>query len=171
MIVVRIQDLHNILGKILLLYRLVIVASVKRIQLEVHDRLRIPDTKGIYHMVIVSHDRVVVRYGQYRLIILLNEMGSAFFVILYPDISAKAHFLCVFGPAKFKGIAILEPVIRLLHLISIFNLLLKHSVMITYATAICRIAKGCQRIQEAGRQTAKAAVSKSRIRLLVLDGI
>ena len=171
MIVVRIQNLHNILGKILLLYRLVIVASVKRIQLEVHDRLRIPDAQGIYHVVIVSHDRIVVRYSQYRLIILLNEMGPAFFVVLYPNISAKADFLCVFGPAKFKGIAILEPVIWLLHLVSIFNLLLKHSVTITYTTAVCRIAKGCQRIQETGCQTAKAAVSKSRIRLLVLDGI
>ena len=171
-IVVRIKNLYDILCKILLFHCLVIITAVERIQLEVYDRLRIPDTKCIYHMIIVAYDWIIIRNCHNRLIILLFEMNIACLVVIfYTDISTETHFFGILRSSKLKRITIFEPVIRGLYLIAIFDLLLEHTVTVTDTAAISCVSECCKGIQEAGCQTAKTAITKCRIRFLVLDGI
>ena len=170
-IIIRIQDFYNVLRQILLFNSLMVITAVKGLQLEINDRLRIPDTQGIDNMIIITDDRVVIRNCLNRLIILLYKTYLALIIIFYTDISAEAHFLGIFRSSEFKRIAVHKPVIRRLYLITVLDLLLEHTVAVTDTASVCRISKGCQRIQEAGRQTSKSAVSKRRIRLLILQQI
>ena len=171
-IIIRVKHLYNILCQVLLLHRLLIISLIKGIQMELIDRLRIPDTKGVHHIVAIAYHRHIVRYCQHRLIALLNKIISLLLlVIFHTDITAEFYFRRIFRTADLKRIAVLQPVIRNLLLITVLNLLLEHPVTVPDAAAVSRISKGRKRIQEACRQSSKAAVSESCIPLLILDHI
>ena len=170
MIVIGIENLHDGFCQILLFHCLLIIAPVKGIQLEGSDGLRIPDAQGIDHIVSVTDHRQVIGDCPDGLIPLLDEIVPSI-PALSTDISAEFDLHGILGAADFKGVAVLQPVIRHLHLVSVLNLLLEHSVAVADAAAVGRIAQGRQRIQETCCQPSQAAVSKSRIRLLVLNYI
>ena len=172
MVVVGVQDLHDILCQVLLLYRLVIIAPVKGSKLEICDRLRIPDAQGIDYVVAITDDGHIIRHGAYRLKSLLDKfVPSGLGILLKTDGSAETDFLRVFRTAQFKWIAFLEPVVRRLYLVAVADLLLEHTVAVTDTAPISGIIQGCQRIHETCRQPSESAVSKRRIRLLVFDDI
>ena len=56
-------------------------------------------------------------------------------------ISAELNLHSVLRTLNLKWVAILKPVIRNLNLVSVLNLLLEHSILISYTTAISRIAE------------------------------
>ena len=98
-------------------------------------------------------------------------MALAVLIHLYVHIAAELDDLRVLGTTKLKGIAIGKPVIWNLFLIAVLNFLLKHTVAVTNTAAVCRIAQGCQRIQEAGCQSSQTAISQSCVRLLILNHV
>ena len=96
-------------------------------------------------MIIISYDRIIIRNCQNRLIILLFKTDiSGLIIVLYTDISTEAYFLCILRSAKFKWIAVLQPVIWFFFLIAIFDLLLEHTITVADTTAVSCIAKRCQ---------------------------
>ena len=54
MIIIRVKDFNNTLGQILLLNRFLIITLVKGIQIELYQRLCIPDSQGIDNTVVVG---------------------------------------------------------------------------------------------------------------------
>ena len=93
------------------------------------------------------------------------------FVILDPDIATEPHDLRILRTLEFKRITISQPVIRDLDLVAVLDLLPEHTIAVADAAAVRRIAKRCERIKEAGGETAEAAVAKRRVRFLVLDHV
>ena len=172
MIIIRVKDFNNTLGQILLLNRFLIITLVKGIQIELYQRLCIPDSQGIDNTVVVSHNRQIIRHSHDRLIAVLNiHIAPKFLIVFNSDITAEFDLLRIFRTLNLKWIAVLEPVIRDLYLLTVHDLLLKHTVFITNSTAVSRIIQCGQGFNEAGCQTAKAAIAKSRIRLLVFHDI
>ena len=153
-VIIRIEYLHDIAGKVLLFHRLLVIALVEGIQLEAFHRLRIPDAQRVDNTVSVAHDRDIIGNRLDRLIALLSEMASAVLVHIDIDIAAKFYFLRILRPFQFKRIAVLQPVIRHFHLKTIPDLLFEHAVMIADATAVGFIPQGGQGIQKTCRQTA-----------------
>ena len=171
MVIVGVKHLHDISCQILLLHRLLVVALVKGIELEALDRLRIPDAQCVHNAVAVAHDGEVKRNRLHGLIALLEEVISAIFIRAHIYITAKLDDLCVLGAAQLKRIAVLQPVVGNLHLIAVADLLLEHTVTVTDAAAVCRVAQSCKGIKEACRKTSQAAVTQCCVRLHVLDHI
>ena len=107
MIVIGVQDFHDVPGQILLLHRLLVIPLVKGIQLEVIDRLRVPDPQSIYHIVIVTYDRNIKGNCQHGLIPFLDKaVASRTLVVFHPHIAAKLYLFRVLRTAQLKGIAI-----------------------------------------------------------------
>ena len=140
MIIVRIQYLYQILGKVLLLYCLVVISFVKGIQLKYFYRLCVPDHQRIYHVIVITYDRHIIRYGNYRLIIPLHKLDSAVRLCLCRNIPSKFYFIGILRSAQLERIAVLQPVVRNFHLITVLNFLFEHTVTVTDSTAVCRIA-------------------------------
>ena len=170
MVVVRIKDLNQVLRQILLLDRLLVITLVKCRKAERVDRLCIPDTQGVDYVIAVADNRHIIRNCQNRLITFLYKM-VALTVPLGLDITAKFNLGRILRAAKLERITVFQPLIRHLHLIAVFNFLLEHTVMVTDAAAVSRITKSCQGIQKTCCQTPQTAVSKCRIRLLILNRI
>ena len=172
MVVVRIQNLYDGFCKVFLLNRFVVITFVEGIQGEVLNSLCIPDGQRVYNIVVVSYDWHIVRNCVYRLIIFLYEVyASGSLIILLCYVSAKFYFFCVFRAFQLEWIAVFQPVVRYFYLITVADLLFEHTVFITDTAAVCRISQCSQGIQEACCQTAKTAVSKRRISLLVLQKV
>ena len=172
MIVIGIEDINDQFCQIFLFNCFMIISSVKLIQLEVCNGLRVPHTQGIYHMVAVSYDRHIVGNSQNGFIVLLNEFVLSCYRILFKtDISAEADFLRILFSAELKGVAFFEPVVRNLDLVAVPYLLFEHTVTVADAAAVRRIIQGCKRIKETCRKSSQTSVPKSRIRLLIFYDI
>ena len=149
-----------------------VITFVEGIQGEVLNSLCIPDGQRVYNIVVVSYDWHIVRNCVYRLVIFLYEVyASGSLIILLCYVSAKFYFFCVFRAFQLEWIAVFQPVVRYFYLITVADLLFEHTVFITDTAAVCRISQCSQGIQEACCQTAKTAVSKRRISLLVLQKV
>ena len=172
-VVIRIQDTGQCAGQVFLLDRFLIVTLVERIQLEVLDGFRIPDTQGVHNAVAVSDDRQIIRHGTDGTVVDLAEMIPAgLFIIIHFNIAAEADLLGIFRALQLERIAaVQQPAVRLLDLHPVFDALLEHAVVVTDAAAVRRVPQSRERIQEAGCQTAQAAVPERRIALLILDRV
>ena len=171
MIIVGIKYFHNISCQIFLFYCFLVLPFVKGIQLEAFNSLCIPDTKRVYDSVAITNDRKIIGNRSYALIAFLNEIASSVFIHMYIDIATKFYCLGIFRSSQFKRIAVCKPVVRHLHLITISDLLLEHTVAVSDATAVSCIAQGCKGIKKARSQSSKTAVSKRCIRFLILNYI
>ena len=170
-IVVGIQNLYDITCQVLLLYRLLVVTLVKGIQLEALYRLRIPDTQGVYNTVAITHDGEIKRNRLNGLIALLGKYVSAILIGMNAYIAAEFHHFRILRSAQFKRIAVHQPVIGNLYLITVADFLLEHAITITDTAAVCGISQRCQGIQETCCQTSKTTVTQCCIRLLVFDQV
>ena len=140
MIIIWIKHLTDSSCKILLLYCFLIITLVKWIKVKCINRFCIPNSESIYHVVVVTYNRKVIRYCSYRLIIFLNKLVSSTLIFSYSNITSKLNLNGIFRSLDFKRISIFEPVIRSLNLITVFNNLLKHSVFIANTASVCRIS-------------------------------
>ena len=102
-------------------------------------RLGVPQAERINRTVVVADNRHVIGNRHDRLIIFLDKLFLAVFLLGHADIAAKLDFHAVFRPADFKGIAVFQPFIRLFHLIAINNFLFKNTIAIANAAAIGRV--------------------------------
>ena len=171
MVVVGVQNLYQQLCQVFFLYGLLIIALVEGVQAEGIHGLCVPDTKGIHYVIAIAYYRKVAGDSPYGLIALLDKMVLAVLIDLYVYIAAELDDLRVLRTAELKGIAVHKPVVGNLFLIAVLNFLLEHTIAVTDTAAVCRIAQGCQRIQEAGCQSSQTAISQSCVRLLILDHV
>ena len=108
-----------------------------RAQLEALYGFRIPDTQGVYNAIAITHDGEIKRNRLNGLIALLDEVVAVvFLIVLHTHITAEFYLFGVLRTAKLEGVAVFQPVIRHLYLITVFNFLFEHSVTVTDATAI-----------------------------------
>ena len=81
------------------------------------------------------------------------ELGTA--VILHPA--------GVLRPLQLPGVALPQPVVRLLHLAGLLDVLAEHAVLVADAIAHHRQLQGGTAVEEAGRQAAKAAITETGV--------
>ena len=171
MVIAGIEDVADRAGQVLLFHGFLVLTSVKRVQLEAHYRLRVPDSQSIYKTVAVSDDRQVIGNSLYSAVAFLFVHGAAVSVQIGGDISAEVDFLCILRSSQLQGIAVIQPVVRNFHLIAVSDLLLEHTVLVADTCAVCGIVQSCKGIQEACRKSSKTAITESRVGLLVFDGV
>ena len=75
--------------------------------------------------------------------------------------------LGIFRPLQFPGIAVAQPVVRLLDLLAVFDVLAEHAVFVADAIAHHRQLQRGATVQKTGGQPAQAAVAEPGIVLLV----
>ena len=172
MVIIRVQNLYDILSQVFLFNGFMIFSLVKQIQTEISDRFCIPDSQSVDDLVIVTNDRHIVRNSHYRLITFLDELiSSGSCIIFHAYISAEFYFFCIFRTAQFEWITIFQPVIRYFYLIAVFDFLFEQTIVITDTTAICTVSQSCQGIQETCCQSSQTTVTQCRIRLLIFDHV
>ena len=159
MIIVGIKHFHDVPGQVFLLHGLLIISLIERIQIEAFHGFRIPDAQGVDDPVAIADDGHIVRNGLDGLISFLPEYRASVFVHISIHPAAEFDLFCVFRTAQLERIAVRQPVVRHLHLITVPDFLLEHAVAITDSAAVSRIPQRRQGIQETCRQPAQTAVA------------
>ena len=171
-IVIRIENVYDILCKVLLLNGFLVITFVKGIKSKLFDSSSIPDTKCIYYIVLITNDRHIVWDCLYCLISFMDKFVLAGCLVIFNSyISPEMYLFCVLRTTKLKWIAFFKPCIRNLNLVSVSDFLFEHTITVTDSAAICTVSKCCKGIKEACCKSSQTTVSKSRIRLLILKCI
>ena len=135
-VVIGVEDFHDVLCQIVLFNGLSVIALIKGIKLEALYRLSIPDTKGIYYAVSVAHYGHVIGDGVYGLIAVLDKVVTSVAVCLNPYKATELNLFLIFPSPEFEGIAVTKPVIGDLQLIAVLYLLLEHAVAVSDTAAV-----------------------------------
>jgi len=83
--------------------------------------------------------------------------------------SAKTHPIADLRTLDFPGTTLLEPVIRLFHLVALHDVLLEDAKLVADAITVSGISLCGQRIHKTGGQAAQTSVAESHIRFLFHD--
>ena len=88
---------------------------------------------------------------------------TAIRVLEAQDAAAEADRVDHVGPLEFPGISIAEPIFRPFDLLAVLDALIEQPELVADPVAVAGISVGCQGIEEAGSQTAEAAVAEGGI--------
>ena len=168
-VVVRVEHLREVLGEHLRLDRLHVGALVEVREVELVHRLRAPQAKRV-HGVGVADDREVVGDSLHLLRALPHPLGPAAFLhVLHA--AAELDGLRVLGTRELPRVAVLEPVVRLLDLLAVHDALAEDAVVVAEAIAHAGEVERGHRVEEAGGETAEAAVAEAGVHLEVAERI
>jgi hypothetical protein len=142
-----------------------VVALVEVLEVEVAAGLGRPQAHVVHRAGVVAGDRVVVGHGHD--VVGLDPL-VAFLAVLVGELDHAAVELDLvehLGPREFPGVAVAQPVVRVLDLLAVLDALVEHAVFVADAVAVAGDAHGRHRIEEAGGEPAEAAVAERRVGL------
>ena len=166
LLVVGIQNLGEVLAGHLLVDRAVVVAAIERAEVEGLRRLGLPQAQRVRRVDVITEDRRVV--GNAIDDAARHPARALATELVVPDlgVAAELHLAAPLGPRDLPGIAVAQPLVGLLHLPAVDDLLLEDAELVADAVAQRRHLERRQRIDEAGREAAEAAVAQARLVLL-----
>ena len=142
-----------------------IAAGVEFPQVEFVGGDGLPEAQGVDGVIAITRYRGVVGHRQHVLGIDPVGHQAALVVRMKIDAAPKLDALGIFRALQLPGVAVPQPVIRLLDLEAIVEALAEHAVFIAQAVALDRQLQGGAGIEKAGRQPAQAAVAQARVGL------
>ena len=164
-VVVGVEDLREVLGEHLRLDRLHVGALVEVGEVELVHRLRAPETERV-DGVGVTDDGQVVGDALHLLGALPHPLGlAAILHVLHA--AAELDDLRVLRTGELPRITVLEPVVRLLHLLAVHDALAEDAVVVPKAVAHTGEVEGGHRVEEAGGKASEAAVAEAGVHLEV----
>ncbi len=92
-------------------------------------------------------------------------------VAVLHDVAVELHREQHLGSCELPGIAVTQPVVRVLDLPAVLDALTEHAVLVADAVAVAGQAQGGDGIQEAGSEPAEAAVAERGVVLHLTDHV
>ena len=129
--------------------------------------LCVPEAQRVDRVVVVADNRHVVRHCHDRHRIFVDELETAVRHFLHVGIAVELDVDGLIRLAVLPGKAVLEPVVRNLDLVALDDFLLEQAILVADAAAVARQAVCRHRVDEAGSESAEAAVAKTSIRLFL----
>ena len=168
-VVVGVEHLREVLGEHLRLDRLHVGALVEVGEVELVHGLRAPEAERV-DGVGVADDRQVVGDALHLLGALPHPLGlAALLHVLHA--AAELDGLRVLRAGELPRIAVLEPVVRLLHLLALHDALAEDAVVVPETVAHAGEVERGHRVEEAGGEAAKTAVAEAGVHLEVAQRV
>ena len=167
-VVLGIEHLGDDLAELLFLQGLHILAPVELLHVDLLGRAGRPGAQHVDHGAVIAQYRHIIGHGLHGFIVQMAVFEPAVLVI-FLKIAPEMHLHRLGRPADFPHIAVFQPVVGQLHLISVHDVLAEQAVFIADGAAHGRQLQGGQRVQKTGRQPAQAAVAQAGLGLLLED--
>ena len=167
--VVGIKHLGEGFAAHFLLHGAVVIADVEGVEIEALRGIGSPQPQPVAGVDSVAQHRHVVGHTDG---VLGRDPAHPIGALLIPvalGAAAEAHEAGLVGVGNLPGPATLEPLIGDLHLPAVADQLVEDAELVADAIAGGRDLQRGQRFQEAGRQTAQAAIAQSRFLLHLED--
>ena len=161
--IVRVEHARDVLGLVLAGHGLHVVALREQRQVQALGGVGVPQSHGVDGLGAVARDDHVVGLG----LDLLGLVPDGALLGVMFDPAAELDRIGHLPARELPRVAQLEPVVGLLDLIAVVDRLGEHAVVVADAIAEAGQAHRGHRVEEAGRQTAQAAVAQPRIGLFL----
>ena len=115
---------------------------------------------------VIAHQRHVVGNSLDRVVADVTEHRAAVLVAHF-NVTVEVHLAGILHYGHFPHVAVAQPVVRQLDLLTVHNLLAEQTVFIADGAAHRGQVKGRQRVHEARCQTAQTAVAQRGFRLFL----
>ena len=166
-VVIGIEHLGDDLSHGLLLHRLEILALGVVGHIHGDGALGVPEAQGIGVLGLIAGDLHIPGDGQDGGIAHMLRVVHPALVPVVHHTAAEADLLGLVHLGNEPGVAQAQPVVGLLHLASIYDLLLEDAQLIANRIAGGRDLQGGHGVQITGGQAAQTAVAQAGIRLLL----
>ena len=164
--IVGIEDARDRLGEHPVHDRPDEIAGAEFAEVEEVGRGRSPQPQRVDRPTAITDDRTVVGHAEQMRRMAGNGAKHA---ILQLEGAAERHLDRFARPGHFPGIGLSQPVVRVLDLEAVLDRLPENAVFVAQAIAHRRNLQRGQRIDEAGREPAQAAVAQAGVRLRLDD--
>ena len=165
-VVFRVEDVGDSFRQFLFLRRLHIVAVVEVAQVNALRGAGAPQAQAVDGGGVIAHQRHVVGDSLDRVVADVTEHRAAVLVAHF-DVTVEVHFAGILHYGHFPHVAVAQPVVRQLDLLTVHNLLAEQTVFIADGAAHRGQVEGRQRVHEARCQTAQTAVAQRGFRLFL----
>ncbi len=165
-VVFGVEDVGDSFRQFLFLRRLHIVAVVEVAQVNALRGAGAPQAQAVDGGGVIAHQRHVVGDSLDRVVADVTEHRAAVLVAHF-DVTVEVHFAGILHYGHFPHVAVAQPVVRQLDLLTVHNLLAEQTVFIADGAAHRGQVKGGQRVHEARCQTAQTAVAQRGFRLFL----
>ena len=165
-VVFGVEDVGDGFRQFLFLRRLHIVAVVEVAQVNALRGAGAPQAQTVDGGGVIAHQRHVVGNSLDRVVADVTEHRAAVLVAHF-DVTVEVHFAGILHYGHFPHVAVAQPVVRQLDLLTVHNLLAEQTVFIADGAAHRGQVKGRQRVHEARCQTAQTAVAQRGFRLFL----
>ena len=162
-VVVRVEDLADGLGHVLLPDRFLVASAVEGLEIEFLRRFRFPKAEKIDRLRAETRDRYVIGNANNLAEVDPNRAGVSASVVYRLDVSVDGDFLLVLRADNFPWGPVLDPSIGEFDLVAVAELLLEEAVLVMDTVADGRKIEGGEGIEEAGGEASEAAVAQCHV--------
>ena len=170
-IIIRIQYTADVFGIDLTFHRAVILHVVEQLQVKAVGGFGFPQAQRIHRIGVIAYDRHIIGNSRHFFGVLQIKAVMSVRCLSVHDVAAETYGHRLIAALNFPRVTVTQPAVRILHLITVDNALLEHTVFIPDAVAVSRIVKRGKTVKETGCKPAEAAVAKTGIRLLILKQV
>lgn len=166
--IVGVEHGRDVLGLLSLGDGTLVVRRVESIEVEVRARARSPQTQVVGIVGVEAGDRSIVSHGKDLLAALpLGSLSVAILVLL--RVTVETNLVGDILALNFPRVAVVQPEVRNLYLITILDLLLENTVVISNTITPSRDLKGGERVDEASGKSTETTITKGGISLLLIE--
>ncbi len=159
--VVGVQHLGECLRGHLVLDRAVVVTDIEALEVESFGCLRGPEAQHVHVVDLVAGNGGGIGDP------LDHGSGTpansvvTFFILIRFGMTAEAHWIVVFRPSNFPGVAMVQPFVGVLDLPAVVDPLLKDAELVSQAVTDRGDLQSGQRVHEARGQTTQSAIAEA----------
>mmetsp|Transcript_74151 Transcript_74151/g.163987 ORF Transcript_74151/g.163987 Transcript_74151/m.163987 type:complete len:458 (+) Transcript_74151:1250-2623(+) len=167
LVVVGIKHRGDVLSPASLLDGIRIVALVEGVKIELRGGASAPQAQVVGVVSVEAWDGIIVGHGLDDLAPGVTNTPLPVFVAGLLCGTAETHWVGDVRPGDLPWASVAEPEVGALHLASILDVLLEHTIVVTDAVTPARQGEGGHGVEEASSQAAEATVAQCRVILLI----
>lgn len=166
--IVGVEDTGDVFGILPRIYSTIVITHVELVEIKVSFRPRSPQSQIVAVVSVEARNGGVVGHGDdSRAILPVSSLGITIPVSI--RLTIEPNLIGDILPLDLPGVALSEPKIRNLNLISIYEGLSEDTVLISNTIAPSWNLKGGERIEEACSESSKTTIAEGGIILLLIQ--
>ena len=167
--IVRIQNACDVLSSLPGLQSIVVLSSIESKEVELIKGQWFPQSQSDCVESCITRNGSIISSGNDSFTVLPIRSLNSFVIYSFSYLAVEMNLVFNVDTLDFPRISVTQPIIWNLNLKTVFDNLLKDSVVISDTISPSRIVKRCERIQEAGCQSSQTSISQGCIDLFLIN--
>lgn len=167
--IVRIKHTSDVLSSLPGFQGIIVLSSIESKEVELIEGQWFPQSQSDSVESCIARNGSIISSGDDSFTILPIRSLNSFVIYSFSYLAIEMNFIFNVNTLDLPRISVTQPIIWNLNLKTVFDNLLKDSIVISDTISPSRIVKRCERIQEAGCQSSQTSISQGCIDLFFIN--